>query len=181
MSQSADEFSRSLFEEAKRFLELAKSSEDDIGMNAHLHAALVLGIASTEAHVNSIADDFLTRGDLNPLEISILAEKEVVLEKGHFEVTDRLKMYRLEDRIEFLCTRFASSPLDKSSPWWSEFKEGLRLRNGLIHPREFPEITVAKVEEILLAIVKLLDSIYRSIYKRAFPSATRGLDSAFEF
>jgi hypothetical protein len=60
--QSFDEFSRLLLEEAKRFLEKAKGTEDP-GQSAYLHAALTLGACALEAHVNAVCDDFLTRDD----------------------------------------------------------------------------------------------------------------------
>src|SRR5882724_8143500 len=111
---SFDEFSRQLLEEAKRFLEKAKGTKDP-GQSAYLHAALTLAVCALEAHVNAICDDFLIRSDLSILDRSILSERIHELIDGEFKITDRLKMYRLDDRIEFLFRRFSTTPLDKQS------------------------------------------------------------------
>lgn len=123
-----DEFSRSLLEEAKRFLEKAKDATGAPGETAYLHAGLALGFCALEAHINAIADDFLTRDDLPILERSILAELDYKLEHGEFTLTQKLKMYRLEDRYEFLYRRFSGAPVDKSSSWWPRLKASLAGR-----------------------------------------------------
>src|SRR5438105_4558960 len=97
----ADEFSKSLLEEAKRFYEKSISESTREGKTAYLHASLNLAFCSLEAHVNGIADDFVTRPELSIVEKSLLAEREIRLEKGQFVLADTLKMSRLEDRIEF--------------------------------------------------------------------------------
>src|ERR1700739_3985685 len=118
-----DSFATQLLEEAKAFLEKAKTSSDPKNKEAHLHAALNLGFCGLEAHVNAIADDFLTLQDLAAHERSILAECKVELECGEFRVTDRLQMYRLEDRLLFLCARFSKTPLDRTAAYWGQFKD----------------------------------------------------------
>ena len=50
-----DAFATELFEEAKRFLEKAKEAVNAESERAFLHAALLLGISSLEAHINAIS------------------------------------------------------------------------------------------------------------------------------
>src|SRR5437867_1022594 len=102
-----DDFASRLLEEAKRFHEKARDEVDGDGKQAYLHAAIVLACCSLEAHINSIAEDFLVRTDLSVLERSILAEREYRLEDGEFTITDALKIHRLTDRIEFIYRRFS--------------------------------------------------------------------------
>ena len=64
-----DEFASSLLDEAKRFLE--KAAVRDAGETAYLHAALMLGFCSLEAHTNAISDDFSKGGDLSITDQSI--------------------------------------------------------------------------------------------------------------
>lgn len=45
-----DVFASELFEEAKRFLEKAEDPNVEEGQKAFLHAALLLGMSSLEAH-----------------------------------------------------------------------------------------------------------------------------------
>jgi hypothetical protein len=95
---SVDQFATALIEEAKRFLEKSKAETSAKGKTAYLHAALNLGVCALEAHINSIADDFSHRQDISPLDKSILLEKQVELKNGRFELVDRLKLFRLEER-----------------------------------------------------------------------------------
>lgn len=123
----------------------------------------------------------MVRSDLTILDRSILAEREFVLNNGQHELTNRLKMYKLEDRIQFIYRRFSGRALDKSSPWWSDLKNGLKLRNELTHPKEPPSITETKIEQAFQAIVTALDDIYKAVYRTAYPVARRGLDSTLTF
>ena len=67
-------FGSDLLEEAKQFLVKAGEAADPNTKKAFLHAALMLGFAAFEAHVNAISEDFLSRGDLDPHERGLLAE-----------------------------------------------------------------------------------------------------------
>src|SRR5712671_3191574 len=100
-----DDFATSLLEEAKRFFEKAVEAVDDIGRNANIHASLMLGFCSLEAHVNAIAEEFCNRPELSPHDKGLLLEREVRLENGEFTL-GKFRMYRLEDRILFLYRQF---------------------------------------------------------------------------
>jgi hypothetical protein len=176
-----DEFSQKLFEEAKRFLEKARAEEEPEGRTAYLHAALNIGFCALEAHINAIADDFLVRSDLSVLDRSILAEREIILKNGQYELTERLKIHRLEDRLQFIYRRYSGKALDKSLPWWTDLKIGLKLRNELTHPKEQPSVSEASVERSLLAIIEVLDAMYKAVYHTAYPVAGRRLDSTLAF
>lgn len=179
--EEADIFSRELTEEAKRFLEKAKKEKSLEGKNAYLHAALLVAFAALEGHINSIADDFLVRRDLTILEQSILSEKTIGFENGEFCLKDQLKMYRLEERIEFIYRRFSGKCLKKDAPWWGKLKNGINLRNRLIHPKKREVFTEAMIEASIQAIIDTLDIIYRAIYKRPYPIAKRRIISSMNF
>jgi hypothetical protein len=177
-----DAFARQLWEEAKAFFERARKTTGAAGKQAYLHAALNLGFCAFEAHLNAIADDFLTLDDLTPHERSILAEQKVELESGQFRISGSFQMYRLEDRLLFLCQRFSKKkPLDRSAAYWGNFKLGLDVRNSLTHPKTPPpRVTEQSVERALQAIVQLLDVVYQRIYKKKYPARKRGLESNVE-
>ena len=177
---SFDEFSRQLLEEAKRFLEKAKGTGDP-GQSAYLHAALTLGVCSLEAHVNSVCDDFLTRGDLSVLDRSILSERNYQLLDGEFKITDQLKMHRLQDRMEFLFRRFSKNPLDKRSSWWGQLQAAFFARNSLSHPKAISNLTCSAVERALQSVIDALEALYKAVYKKPFPPQARGLDSTLDF
>lgn len=176
-----DEFCTNLMEEAKRFYEKAQAETDNEGKNAYLHSALLLAFASLEAHVNAIADDFSLREDLTILEQSILFEKRFEIDNGKLRLTNELKMYRLEDRIQFLYYRFAGKPVNRDSKWWSDFKEGINFRNKLTHPKKVIQISESMIEKYLTAIINTLDELYKAVYKRSYPLTQRGLNSQMDF
>lgn len=90
-------------------------------------------------------------------------------------------MYHLEERIEFIHRRFSGKPVDKSSPWWSELKAGLKLRNKLTHPKDVTEITADSVNRALQSIIDTLDALYKAVFHVQYPLLRRGLDSSMTF
>lgn len=180
MSQ-IDQFAQSLLEESKRFLEKAKDGGDPGGINAHLHAALMLAFSSLEAHVNSIGDDFVARPEMTVHDRAILMEREVRLDKGEFKLTQTLKMVRLEDRIEFLHVRLSGKTIDRTQSWWSRLTDATKLRNQLTHPKEMIVIKEEAVERAVQAIVDTIDALYQAIYSLPFPAAARGVQSTLTF
>lgn len=178
-----DNFSIQLYEQAKRFLEKAKMEASDEGKNAYLHAALLIGVSALEAHVNAIADELLsTWEDLDVLERSILSERDFVFESGSFRIVDKLKMYRLIDRVEFIFHRFSpKEPLDKSEIWWSQLAEALKIRNELVHPKGRVEINDSTVTRALQGILEALNAIYKALFNAPYPAYGRRLDSKLVF
>lgn len=178
---SFDEFASQLFEEAKRFLEKAAESTDVASETAHLHAALLIGFCALEAHVSAVADDFLDTSNLELLERSLLAEKDVELVNGQFRLARKLKMTHLEDRIAFLVRKYSGKPLDTQAPWWSDLQGGLKLRNSLTHAKDSHHLAYDDVSRSLAAIVEALSVLYAAVYKRKYPASGRRLSSSLSF
>ncbi len=176
-----DDFATRLLEEAKRFLEKASEASDADAETAFLHAATMLGFCALEAHVNSIADDFVGMDGLSAHEKAVLLEQDVQMKDGEFVLVNRLKMVRLEERIEFLHRRFSGKPINGSESWWSELKAGLKLRNDLTHPKGAPVVSQNAVERALRAIISTLNVLYISIYKAKFPTLGMDLQSMLNF
>jgi hypothetical protein len=175
-----DTFAALLLEEAKRFLENAVDADDIVRRDAYLHAALTLGFSGLEAHVNAVCEEFSTRPELSAHERALLLEEDVKLENGEFKPRG-LKMYRLEERITFLHTRFSGKPLDKKVPWWGALGTAIDMRNKLTHPKGAQTIGVDGVKCAIRAIVDAIDALYQAIYKKKFPAASRGLQSRLTF
>lgn len=176
-----DNFSTLLLEQAKQFLEKAKAAEDKVSETAYCHASLLLGFSSLEAHINALADELLLRSGLTILEQSILGEKDYILEKGIFELTNKLKMYRLEDRLLFLFANFSQTPQPNSFPWSGDLKNGIILRNRLVHPKDSLPLTIAETTKSLTAIIECLNTLYTAVFKKPHPSYKRKLDSSLNF
>lgn len=175
-----DEFASSLLEEAKQFLEKSSAGVSADGRDAYLHAAVLLAFCSLEAHVYAISEDFAEEKTFTPHEIGLLQERAVRLEDGEFTVKSTLQIARLEDRIQFLHRKFAGVSV-KSEAWWSDLMAALAIRNQLTHPKVVPNITVDAVERAIHAIIEALNTIYKAVYKRPFPAASRGLHSRLTF
>jgi hypothetical protein len=175
-----DEFSSLLLEEAKRFLERANESTDQIAQTAYLHAALLLAFSSLEAHVNAISEEMALAPELTPQELGILREEDVRLENGEF-ILSGSRIYRLEDRILFLHRRFSGKPLDKQAIWWGRYRDATHLRNKLTHPKDAQVITLKNVELAIEAIIALLNNLYQAIYGKSLPAAGLGLQATLTF
>lgn len=176
-----DLFADRLLEEAKRFLEKSNDCSDAPAKAANLHAALMLSFCSLEAHINSIAEEFSAAPGLSAHERGLLLEKDVGLEAGEFKLRPSLRMTRLEDRIEFLYTKFSGEHLDHSSGWWGQLSSATRLRNELTHAKAVPAITDSAVADAMHAIIDTLSVLYLAIYKRKFPSSGQRLHSRLTF
>lgn len=178
-----DVFASELFEEAKRFLEKAKELCNGDGKKAFLHAALLLGMSSLEAHINAICEEMSERNDLDLLDLSILKEKEIIFNKGQYKLTKNLKICNMIDRIRYLEKRFGlgGKNLDVNSEWWSKLHEGIDLRNSLVHPKAKREITYEQVENAFEGIIQVIDALYVLIYDSHFPALGRGFDSKMAF
>jgi hypothetical protein len=165
----ADEFARSLMEESKRFYEKTREARDPEATRAYLHACITIAFCALEAHINCVADDFLTRNDLNILERSILGERSYRLERGQFVLSDSLKMYRLEDRYEFLYTRFSGRNLDRTQAWWGKFVKASATRNALVHPKTAVVITLEMAKDAIESILDAINDLYEAVYQRPYP------------
>ncbi len=175
-----DEFSNEILEEAKRFLEKAKET-DDKNKPPYLHASLLLSISSLEAFVNGIADDFKDATSMNIFERAFLTEREIALKNGKFQIVNGLKMTRLIERIEFLFRKFNYTKLDKRTAWWQHLIHGIKLRNSLVHPKEYSRISTEEIERTLKAVLTCLDILFKAIYKKGLPVINKGLDSKLDF
>lgn len=179
-----DKLSTQLFEEAKRFLEIAITMNNDpVAKGAYAHAALLVGFSSLEAHLNAVAEELAMRPNLGVLDRSILTEREFGLDKGRFQTTQQLKMYRLEDRLSYILANFSppGSPSPVTSLWWSNLKAGIDLRNQLVHPKASVQVDTAAVATALTSILECLNALYQGVFSRPFPPHNRGLQSTFTF
>ena len=179
--EDIDSFSSNLLEEAKRFLERAKDTSDEVAEAAYLHAALLIAFSALEAQVNSVSDDMSLASGLHAHELSILNEKEVRLEDGSFVVNNSLKIYRLEDRLMFLFSRFSRNGYLKGNDWMAHLRSATKLRNDLTHPKGIPVITIVAVETAIIAIIDTLSALYKAVYKTDFPGSGKGINSKLDF
>jgi len=177
VTNTFDAFSIQLLEESKHFLEKAGSAQEP---RPFLHAALVLGFSALESHVNGVAEELSLRKNLSLLDEAVLCESALKLQGGEWRTTGETKYYRLEDRLAFLFSRFASIRAQDLT-WWSVLHEAVEARNGLVHPRAALVVTTQDVQRFLNSIIEALDDLYRAVFRRGHPAHGRGLDSTMTF
>jgi hypothetical protein len=179
---SFDEFSSLLWEEAKRFYEKSIEAKEAETRIPFLHAAILLGMSSLEAYVNSICDDLLTNPHVPLHEQSILSEKELELERGEFRLSNKLQMFRLTDRIEFLFFRFGKVKLNGTEQqWYGNLKASIKLRNSIVHPKEAVLVTDSSTKLLLESVKDCLQEMSKTVYGKAFPFVKLGLQSKLTF
>ncbi|WP_152650546.1 hypothetical protein [Demequina aurantiaca] len=178
MSMEADGFSIRLLDEAKRFLEKAEVASGD-EQDACLHAALIVGFSALESHLNGIAEELSSRTNTDLLHKAILLEKDIKIENGVWNL-GKDKFYRLEDRIAFLAAEY-SGKAPSAFTWWSSLRDGMKVRNSLVHPRDAIVLKLSDVQRFLGAIVEALNDIYLGVFKKGHPSFNRGLQSTMSF
>jgi hypothetical protein len=176
-----DTLASALLEQAKRFLEIASGIRGQEGEVPYCIAALLTAFSSLEAHINAVAAELADRPGTGLLEKSTLLEKELRLKSGKYVLTDTLKMYRLEDRINFVVSNYSKKEFPPKEPWWADVVEGTRLRNDLVHPKAKVEFDIATVRRSLIAIVELLNYVYLAVYGKGHPSYNRGTHSKLAF
>jgi hypothetical protein len=140
-----------------------------------------LGYRTDAKERGRLVELFFLQAELSIVEKSLLAEREIRLEKGQFVLTDALKMSRLEDRIEFLHRKFSGAEIDKDATWWPKLKSGFKARNNLSHPKGAPLTAPETVKASLEAITEALDTLFTVIYGRPYPGKARALESTFNF
>ena len=169
-------YSDELLLSSKQFLEDAKSLKiKSLQRQRALRASLTHAFFFLEAQINYLAAHFAKSPEFNVLEQSLLSEKDVSLAKGRFVLTDKAKFFRLEDRIEFLLSRFSSHPEKAKGTWFSDLKSSISVRNRLVHPREAHTLEFSEVERTILSVLGCLSALYDAIFGKKFPLAALGL------
>lgn len=178
-----DEFVDSLMEESKALFEKAKSSTDSFTKNTYLHASLLLSLSYLESCVNSIISEILVEPYNNKygiMEQSILLEKEIKFDRGRLNLSEKLKMSRLTDRIELLTYIIKNQEISPTDTWFTTLKQSIDLRNKLVHPKEAVVVTEKQVENALNSVLDTVNHLYQAVYKKKLPSYNRGLSSKYE-
>lgn len=178
-----DEFVDSLMEESKALFEKAKSSDDLFTKNTYLHASLLLSLSYLESCVNSIISEILVvpyNNEYGIMEQSVLLEKDIEFEGGQFQLSRKLKMSRLTDRIELLNYIIKKQKITPADTWFTVLKQSIDLRNKLVHPKEAVVLTEKQVENALNSVLDTVNHLYITVYKKKLPSYNRGLSSKYD-
>lgn len=173
-----DFFGEMLFEEAKYYLEIAKSEEDGSEHQISLlHASLLLSMSALEAYVNAVSEELVSNFHLDIYEKSLLSEKNIELDKGVPKLGKGLKMQRLIDRIAFIYSKYSMKELSDADLWYMEVKQTIDLRNDLVHPKSVVQVTYTQVEKALWSVLNTVNALYLAVYKRKVPIYNYGIQA----
>lgn len=168
-------YSNELLTSSKKFLEEANSNISTSEKQRLLRSALTHAFFFLEAQLNYLAAHFSNSPDFSVLERALLTERDIALDKGRFVVSDKIKFYRLEDRVEFLLAQFSADLAKSKGTWFSNLKASVKVRNRLVHPKEAHVLEIKDVEITILAVLDCLSALYLAVFGKAFPPAALGL------
>ncbi len=177
-----DNFSAKLLEEAKRFLEKSKSAENEDARTAFIHSTVLIGMSALEAYINGISSELLNYQNTPIHEKSLLGEKKIELKNGEFILTNKLKIQRLTDRIQYLYFKYKKEHLTGvNEVWWGPLNSSIKIRNGLVHPKEEISISYDEAKNLIENVIACLLCLSKIIYKKEFPFKNLGLQSKLTF
>jgi hypothetical protein len=109
-------------------------------------------------------------------EKGVLLEREVRFEGGTFQLSNKLKISRITDRIDLLLSKCSKNPIEDKAEWYAELARTLRSRNSLVHPKDTHSLSDSDVQLALNCVLKAADSLYRVVFKKGLPYAKKGIE-----
>lgn len=170
------EYSRSVMEAAKGFRTHALSISEGEVKQAFLRASLLHACSFLEAHLNYMAEHFTENTMFSLHEKGVLLEREVRFEGGTFQLSNKLKISRITDRIDLLLSKCSKNPIEDKAEWYAELARTLRSRNSLVHPKDTHSLSESDVQLALNCVLKAADSLYRVVFKKGLPYAKKGIE-----
>ena len=171
---TSDEFARELFEDSKHALRQAKSISNEILKQRHFRHSLLSAFSFLELQIELIAQHFKNNDFFTLHERGIIAQKEIVFDKGVFRMKDVPRFSRLSDRMLLLQSKFAGSKLTERS-WWGLLLVATDRRNAVAHPRGSVTLNEAETERDLLAVLECANDLFQIVFGKGLPYASLGL------
>jgi hypothetical protein len=171
---SGDEFARELFEDAKNSLKLAKSKSSETAKQRHLRHSLLAAFSFLELQIELISQHFKESDFFTLHERGIVSQREVVFDRGRFQMTGTARFSRLTDRIHLLQHKFKGSKLTER-PWWQKLVGATDRRNAVAHPREPIVLDERQVEQDLLAVLSCANDLFEIVFAKGLPYASLGV------
>lgn len=170
---SGDEFARELFEDAKQSLKQAKSTSTEVIKQRHLRHSLLAAFSFLELQIDLIAQHFKDSTFFTLHERGIIAQKEVVFDKGAFRMKEVTRFTRLSERMLLLQHKFAGSKLTARS-WWGPLIEATERRNSVAHPRAPIVLTESEMEQDILAVLGCANDLFEIVFGKGLPYSSLG-------
>lgn len=174
---SFDEYSDRLIENSKFLYLKAVITKNENAKQAFLQSSILIAYCALDAYVYSICEELFENDRISIFEKSFLVEKDLAFINGKFSLSNNLKMTRITDRIEYLFNYFGHNPVNKNTHWWNQIKDGYKLRNNIVHPKQTKIISEGDVEKSILSISECINALFKIIYKRKYPLHSKKLDT----
>lgn len=171
---SSDTFARELFEDAKHSLKQAKMTSTDTVKQRHLRHALLAAFGFLELQIELIAQHFRGSAFFTVHEQGVLAQIEVVFDKGNFKLKGTTRYSRLADRMLLLQSKFKGSKLSERS-WWEPLIKATDIRNAIAHPRGPVTLKEADVESALLSVLGCANDLFEIVFGKGLPYSSFGI------
>ncbi|MGV2114246.1 hypothetical protein ACQZ46_23650 [Agrobacterium salinitolerans] len=174
MASVADDSNRR-FDFAKALLARAKGATDDDDRRSFLEAAVIFAFSCLEGMLTDVFEHFAGNAtNFDIFEQSIMNEKAVKVQRGRPVLAEQ-RFQSIEDRLQYLFWKFSGEEFDTNKSWWPFFAEAVRLRNGLMHPKQSSAIETADAERALTAVLDAVNDLIETVFGKPWPKAMKGL------
>lgn len=170
---TSDQFARELIEDAKQSLSLGKGSGSDLQKQRHLRHALLAAFSFLELQIDLIAQHFAGNEFFSLHERGIMEQRDVILDKGVFKISNNVRYARIADRMLLLQSKFKGSKLTQRD-WWDPLLRATGRRNGVAHPRGPVALDPTETEQDLLAILACANDLFEIVFGKGLPYAAFG-------
>lgn len=171
---SSDEFARELFEDAKQALRQAGVTSTEVVKQRHLRHSLLSAFSFLELQIELIAQHFRGSDFFTLHERGIIAQKEVVFDKGAFKMKEVTRFSRLSDRMLLFQHKFAANKLTERA-WWDPLLRATDRRNTIAHPRGPVELHENDIEKDILAVLGCANDLFEIVFGKGLPYASLGV------
>lgn len=171
---SGDEFARELFEDSKQSLRQARTAANETAKQRHLRHSLLAGFSFLELQIEVISQHFKSSDFFTLHERGIIAQKEVVFDKGVFRLKEATRFTRLSERMLLLQHKFAGSKLTERQ-WWTPLQLATDRRNSVAHPRGPVVLEESLTEQDLLAVLGCANDLFEIVFGKGLPYASLGV------
>jgi hypothetical protein len=162
------------FDFAKALLARAEKAISDVERKSLSEAAITAAFSCLEGMLSHVFEHFSGSADFDIYEQSIMNEKAVRIVKGRPSLAEQ-RFQSIEDRLQYLFWKFSGEDFDASKDWWPGFSEAVRVRNRIMHPKDGHEIQVADAQRALLSLISAINDLMKTVFKKPWPKAKRGL------
>jgi hypothetical protein len=171
---STDEFARELFEDAKQALRQAGVTATEVLKQRHLRHSLLSAFSFLELQIELISQHFKDSDFFTLHERGIIAQKEVIFDKGLFRMKEVTRYTRLSERMLLFQHKFSGSKLTERA-WWDPLLKATERRNSVAHPRGPVVLDETDTEKDLSAVLGCANDLYEIVFGKGLPYASLGL------